>query len=417
MRNRSGLANAPDFEQSSRTTSSITSCRVLSAHTGLFNVGIFASSRIHTWTFSPEMMKQLLLSKSKIHRKLPANIQREDINFFAGEIERWTDPLYMYELNNVMVTVDGVVYSRGKLVEEALMIPSHKEWFQPEYFFLQKILKSGKKLKTDKLVIHAFNAWNDGYFHWITEMLPRLNAVRNELKDAVLLLPKVCNGIFSRRYAIKRTVWPSEKVYTSPNIYEDSLAPFEIGEYQYIHPGNYITVEKIKAVSYFVLPGNYHVQSMKEVRDLYHSYFLKDAGVKKYPKKIYVSRAKSPRRKILNEEEVIQMLTRYGLQTVFFEDLSFKEQVLHAYHAKMVVSIHGAGLTNILFMQPGSKVLELTSVNTLPDLCYFSLADAVDVQYYYQFCRKEIETMTAQDANLFVDIARLEANLQQMSAS
>lgn len=49
----------------------------------------------------------------------------------------------------------------------------------------------------------------------------------------------------------------------------------------------------------------------------------------------------------------------FGFETVYAEDLSFDEQRNLFFETKILVTPHGAGLTNVLFMQPGTKVLEL----------------------------------------------------------
>jgi capsular polysaccharide biosynthesis protein len=52
-------------------------------------------------------------------------------------------------------------------------------------------------------------------------------------------------------------------------------------------------------------------------------------------------------------------MRHHGFSTHMLEDLSFDEQITLFSQAEFVVAPHGAGLANLLFCQPGTKVLEL----------------------------------------------------------
>ena len=60
--------------------------------------------------------------------------------------------------------------------------------------------------------------------------------------------------------------------------------------------------------------------------------------------------------------------------------MTFVEQVRTMYEAAIFIGIHGANLTNILFMTPGSHVIELMSP-TYVNPSYLSMADSVGVHY------------------------------------
>ena len=54
---------------------------------------------------------------------------------------------------------------------------------------------------------------------------------------------------------------------------------------------------------------------------------------------------------------------------------------------KILIAQHGAGLTNMLFMQPKSRVIEIRNLNDSHNNCYYSLASALDIEY--QYCTTE----------------------------
>ncbi len=65
-------------------------------------------------------------------------------------------------------------------------------------------------------------------------------------------------------------------------------------------------------------------------------------------------------------------------------------------------------------IQKNTNVLELTATDENKNLCYFSLANALDIHYYYQFCNKLDERDNVQNADVVVDITLLSENLQLM---
>lgn len=100
------------------------------------------------------------------------------------------------------------------------------------------------------------------------------------------------------------------------------------------------------------------------------------------PQKIYISRAKASRRRIVNEEELLGYLAPLGYRPVWLEDLSFVEQISLFAQAQRVIGMHGAGLTNILWCPPGSRVLEIFPSASIATY-YWVLANHVGMDYHY----------------------------------
>jgi hypothetical protein len=79
-----------------------------------------------------------------------------------------------------------------------------------------------------------------------------------------------------------------------------------------------------------------------------------------YPARLHISRVGSVR--TLADEQVLEdYLAGLGYASVRLETLKWPEQVAHFRHAESVVAAHGAGLANIVFMRPGTRVIELTA--------------------------------------------------------
>jgi len=84
--------------------------------------------------------------------------------------------------------------------------------------------------------------------------------------------------------------------------------------------------------------------------------------------KIFVSREDAKTRKLVNAEKLLIALK--GWETVTLENLSIKEQVRCFSEASHVVSTHGAGLTNLLWCEPGTKVIEIQDPNMIKKKVY-----------------------------------------------
>jgi Glycosyltransferase 61 len=78
-----------------------------------------------------------------------------------------------------------------------------------------------------------------------------------------------------------------------------------------------------------------------------------------FGERLYVSREKARRRRVANENDLWVSLERRGFVKVHLEDLSWGQQIAAFRAAKTIVAPHGAGLANLVFCQPKTKVIEL----------------------------------------------------------
>jgi capsular polysaccharide biosynthesis protein len=90
-------------------------------------------------------------------------------------------------------------------------------------------------------------------------------------------------------------------------------------------------------------------------------------------RRIFLSRKKAPRRRLLNEAEIVDALKHEGFEEIVAEELSFPEQVNLFSQAHIIVAPHGAGLANLLFAPEGARIVELFSPRYV-NPCFFSLS-------------------------------------------
>ena len=79
--------------------------------------------------------------------------------------------------------------------------------------------------------------------------------------------------------------------------------------------------------------------------------------------KIFISRADANlknKRNLKNNLEIENYFIKKGFNVLILSNYSFLEQALIFNNAKLVVGLHGAGLTNILFCKKRTKIIEIT---------------------------------------------------------
>ncbi|NAZ85549.1 glycosyltransferase family 61 protein [Kineococcus indalonis] len=78
------------------------------------------------------------------------------------------------------------------------------------------------------------------------------------------------------------------------------------------------------------------------------------------PELLLVDRPGTGRRRLLNREEVLRVVRERGFTVVDLDDATLAEEVALFTSARVVVGVHGAGLTNALYGPEGSHVVEIT---------------------------------------------------------
>lgn len=361
---------------------------------------------------SPENDVTTLRPETTSRRKLPVNLKQEDLSLFSGELERMIPPTRLLKLHNVSVSAEGVLFQRGKMLPESFAFPhTRASWKRRSVakFFLNNYLVRRRR-RFAPAGVWVTDDWSAGYFHWLADVLPRLFTMKDQLKDLVLLLPDACKKL---------------------NYVSASLAPFGIGAVEFVAPDEVLVCDTLLLPTQTAPSGHYNDELIRAAGKLQVEFYAPDApNVSSAPNassasrsretpvdRIYISRALAPKRKIANEGEVIEVLRESDFRIIRTEDHSFAEQVKLAARARYVVSNHGAGLTNMLFMSPGASVLELRHATDRINNCYFTLASALDLNYFYQSCEPESVTEDPHSADLRVDVRALKANLELMLES
>ena len=223
-----------------------------------------------------------------------------------------------------------------------------------------KIIKTGtrkfiqKKIRGNVLSLLQGASAIENYGHWILDTIPKL-IIAKKFKDLnsfdAILMPNI-----------------------KKKFQNDSLEYFNISKSK-ILDGSEITHlygDKITIPCHpywelnkhqFETVANVDKDILKSIRKI----FMKDNNLNEHKKNenIYIDRSDSKfnHNKLVNNQEIIELLKKRGFSIIKLSNLSFNEQVKTFSNAKIIIGSHGAGLTNLIFCEPSTKVIEIGNPN------------------------------------------------------
>lgn len=101
-----------------------------------------------------------------------------------------------------------------------------------------------------------------------------------------------------------------------------------------------------------------------------------------FPKRIYISRSKASGRRQFNEDDVFDVLEKYGFKTVCPENYSIADQIIMFNTAEFIAGGSGAAFTNLLFCYQSCKVF-IFSKNKIPFSGFSTIASYVGLEMLY----------------------------------
>jgi capsular polysaccharide biosynthesis protein len=326
-------------------------------------------------------------------RNPPINLQQDDLSLFNHEFERKIPRTNLLEMRDVCASPEGLLFKRARISSESYAFPSMLEEWRAhtllKFLTLNYLLRKHVVFQRDAAWV--VDNWSPGYFHWLADVLPRLFTIKDRTTGLVLLLPHR---------------------YKDVEFVHSSLKPFNLAGIEFIGKDEVTICRRLIVPSHTAPSGHYNEEIINGVRNLLVDYYGDQES--RVEGRVYISRARAAKRRIVNEEEILKVLREFGFRILYAEDMTFAEQVRTFSSARHVVSNHGAGLTNMLFMPPGGNVLELRHHTDSVNNCYFTLASAISLNYFYQTCEPENPGEDPHLAHLVVDLARLKVTLEEM---
>jgi capsular polysaccharide biosynthesis protein len=223
------------------------------------------------------------------------------------------------------------------------------------------------------------------YYHWMLQLLPRIELLRRAGVDLDTIDYFVVNSV-SRDYereSLARVGVPLDRVVSSAE-----------------HP--HIRAARLIVPSVPLYGGHIRRWMCSLLRDqiLPPDAARQPASGRRY----YIARSDASYRRVRGEAAVIDLLGGYGFTPLEMTDLSLAEQAAAMAEAEVVVAPHGGGLTNIVFCSPGARVLELFSPELVP-LYYWKIACCVGADYAYVLGRgARADDQQSYDARADIDV-------------
>jgi hypothetical protein len=331
--------------------------------------------------FFKETSSVELFSKHSISYSEPENFNHENRHLFYDENFSFEIPaVQLFELRQTLVNNRTVLLKNVPIFKFTI----HKK---PTIFQLCRdwVRLTLQKKEIQNFGILGVQEWSNNYFHWMTEVLPHIVVMHQANPTIPILIP-------SNYLHFKFIQQSLERLKIAFKTFDVKVA--------------------LKVKMLFAIPvphvGRFNEGLLHSFRDTFIKTINSDA---KTHRLLYISRQKAKRRKVINELELSSFLTSKGFEKVILEDYTLDEQLQLMHESKMVVSCHGAGLTNIMFMQNGQTVIELKASNN-NYWCYFSLARVFGLDYNYILCEGDNENH--RDANIKVDLHELSELLKKI---
>lgn len=271
----------------------------------------------------------------------PVHLNERPATFPSGHIPRGVGPPFrICELQGGYFAPTGGMPLIYNSAQELLPELSSAYWPVSYFYEYDKAhaLEDAILLQGETLIL-ADDIWEINFCHWLVDTLPRLALLgprRREATFNVIVGPYAAP--FQKDSLVALGISPDRIFSAAGNAAfrcERMLVPTDLGSI--CHPA-------YKASSWatdFLRSALPYVSSAPR------------------PTRVYLSRGDASRRKIVNDTELNHALGARGFRTVYLSELTFLEQTSLLREASLVVGLHGAGLSHVVFMPSGGKVVEV----------------------------------------------------------
>lgn len=204
------------------------------------------------------------------------------------------------------------------------------------------------------------------YYHWLFDVLPRLGILQQHIALADIDY-FVVNSLEKRfqKESLQAMNIPLEKIIASdqlPHIQAQQLVvPSFAGYLDWVPPA---TINFLRRT--FLSSSDSAEPNPKALTG----------------KRLYISRAQAKYRHVLNEDQVLSLLERFGIESVVLEQLTMAEQIRLFAQAEIIVAPHGSGLSNLAFCSSGTTVIELFSPYYVRT-DYWMISEYLQLHHYY----------------------------------
>lgn len=251
-------------------------------------------------------------------------------------------------MDDIECMYPGIQYIRN---DDVVMSNAHAMW-----------VRQYKKTRCIEKGIFLLGYGSTNYYHLTIEILSRLKYVDDlqKYKDWPLLIDKEVFNVAQYRELVNMV-----NVFDHPIIYIEKKINYKIKHLVYPSPNTWIPFHIKKNE---VLDSSYmrfSKEAFSNIRDI----MLESTARREPFRKIYVSRAMSRFRRLVNEDAIQSLFEKYGFEIVYPETMKYKEQVAMFNEAKYVAGMSGAAMTNLIYCD--ESAVYITFANELNEMCFY----------------------------------------------
>jgi len=239
----------------------------------------------------------------------------------------------------------------------------------------------------DKAILLITPVPSSNYYHWMVDVLPRLILAKDlGLKD------------FDQRKII---LHKKEKAYEIEAL---QLLGIPVSNIIRLSPFETVSVEDMIVPDFYLSFSEKPFPWWKKKLIDEFKQVVIAAEEPKTLKKIYCLRGKQKTRQLIGEEHLISILKEKGFVILDPAKMTLKEQIGSLAGAEVVIALHGAALTNIIFCAKGTRIIELRSTH-YPQEYFSGIAKTYDLLFETVSIpphRKRESQNLANEENLFL---------------
>lgn len=354
------------------------------------------------------------------YEKLPEDFAKQFVKIKSIPRRR------IFILKDVCVSGRAVVFRNLRIFTPSLPWLRDIPHYRKGRLLSKQWLRNVKVIPDSTVVALVYDNWSaENYYHWMVESLPRLLMVQESFPDSLLLIPEPAPEYIRNTVALLgfNKVLPfsrrDDNILKVSTLVSPELVYYDEEEYGSLSGfrSQRAFAPEIKASSHqsTPLPKFGEEELIVTVRKKLLLKFYDKPAVPE--RRVFVSRSRQKTRRLVNENDVLPVLERYGFEIVYFEALTFKEQVNLMLQTAVFVSVHGSNIVNILFLPFGAQVVEMMNKELLND-AYYLMSSSIGLPYYSVPCtmadttlKGVDDTVAVNDAGLLVNISELEDTL------
>lgn len=308
-----------------------------------------------------------------------------------------TDPVELYSLANACVEPRmGVAIKDGRYVPSTLR--GTKQAVENGYTHIQGrdfCIPSRNVQIIEGAALLVGSPVGRNYFHWLFEAIPRWLFARDRIDSDTRILVHELRPM--ERSALEAAGVPAERLFVLPE--DENLLVEKL----------LVSPRGIQGSS-GILPAG--VDALRSIVT---------SSTDEPGERLYVSRCGAFRRRVANEDEVLDILSHYGFRGIQPGELSVEAQAREFARATMILGMHGAGLANAVFAPAGATVIELQppGLDSGRVALYWNLAAVAGHRCVQVICREadDQEGTKVMDRDMAVDVVQLDRVLGKLLMS